>query len=106
MSDLDNLLALKKLIENKGVVEEDPALTREKKFIADATRAYLGGDESNRVQNYKPGELIAFLSGPIQQVQSKMGGEWAQMDILSFESFAYSMKQKLQKSTSLINWNS
>jgi len=106
MSDLDNLMALKKLLENKGVAPQDDGYEREKRFMADATHACMGGDASSKVQGYNPEALAAFLDLPGVEVQRRMGGEWAAMDPLAFDSFAYTMKQKIQKSASLIDWKS
>lgn len=105
MSDLDNLQALKRMLEHKDEEELKAKEEKEKKFLADATAAYLG-KEVTGIQGYKPDEMIAFLSLPTKEIQTKMGGEWATMDLMAFEALVYTMKQKIQKSTTMIDWNS
>ena len=105
MSDLDNLNALKRMLEHKDEEEAKNALEKEKKFIADATKAYMGEHAvQTGIQAYTPADMIAFLSLPTAEVQSRMGGEWTKMDKMAFEAFTYTMKQKIQKSASLIDW--
>ena len=107
MSDLDNLEALKRMLEHRDEDEAKKTFEKEKKFISDATKVYLGGgNKTSGIQAYEPKEMIAFLSRPVSEVKGKMGGEWAEMSDDDFEAFAYKMRQKIQKSTSLINWES
>lgn len=107
MSDMDNLLALKRMLEHKDEEEQKNTLEREKKFISDATRAYLGDSAPvSGIQAYLPEQMLAFLNLPTKEVMSRMGGEWANMDLMAFEAFAYTMKQKIAKSKSLIDWTS
>lgn len=107
MSDLDNLAALKRMLEHKEEEEAAAAQNKEKKFIQDATKAYLG-DESDvsAIQGYNPEKMIAFLSLPCAEVQKRMGGEWMEMEYMAFDAFVYTIKQKIQKSASLIDWKS
>lgn len=107
MGDLDNLQALKRMLEHKEEEEAKDKLEREKKYIADATRAYLGHEAPiTSIQGYDPEQMIDFLSLPTKEVMQKMGGEWAVMDVMAFEAFTFTMKQKIQKSTSLLDWKS
>lgn len=107
MSDMDNLLALKRMLEHKDEEEKKQTLEKEKKFIADATRAYLGEEaDISGIQGYTPAEMLEFLNQPTRDVMKRMGGEWAEMDVMAFEAFAFTMKQKIQKSTSLVDWKS
>lgn len=107
MSDLDNLQALKRMLEHKDEEEKKNTLEKEKRFIADATRAYLGAEaDVSGIQGYAPTEMLEFLNKPTREVMSLMGGEWEAMDVMAFEAFAYTMKQKIQKSTSLVDWKS
>lgn len=107
MSDLDNLQALKRMLEHKEEEESKATLEREKKFLADATRAYLGEDTPlSSIQGYDPNEMLNFLNLPTREVQQRMGGEWLEMADMAFEAFAFTMKQKIQKSTALVDWNS
>ena len=105
MSDLDNLQALKRMLEHKDEEEAKESLEKEKRFLAAATDAYLGGHVTG-IQGYKPDEMIAFLSLPSKEIQTKMGGEWAEMEDMAFDAFVYPMRQKIQKSTTMIDWNS
>ena len=50
--------------------------------------------------------MIAFLNLPAKDVQRRMGGRWAEMDFGEFDTFCYHMKQKIQKSTTLLDWKS
>jgi len=105
MSDMDNLLALKRMLENKDEKEAKENLEREKKFIADATKAYLGDNTPiTSIQGYDPEQMLNFLSLPTREIMQRMGDEWAKMDVMAFEAFAFTMKQKIQKSTSLLDW--
>lgn len=107
MSDMDNLLALKRMLEHKDEEEQKNTLEKEKKFIADATKAYLGdATPVSSIQGYLPEEMLAFLNLPTREVMNRMGGDWATMDVMAFEAFAYTMKQKITKSKSLIDWTS
>jgi len=107
MSDLDNLLALKRMLENKDEEEAKSALEKEKRFIQDATKAYLGDKTPiTGIQGYNPEQMIGFLSLPAKEVQTRMGGEWLEMDEMKFDAFVYTMKQKIQKSSALIDWKS
>lgn len=104
MSDLENLEALKRLLEHKEEEEKKGQLEKEKKFIADATRAFLGDTPTTGIQAYDPEQMMAFLSLPTSEVQERMGGDWATMEKMAFEAFTYTMRQKIQKSTSLLDW--
>lgn len=107
MSDLENLEALKRMLEHKDEEEKKNELEQEKRFIADATKAFLGKDTPvTGIQAYHPEEMMVFLDLPITEIQEKMGGEWAEMPKETFEAFAYKMRQKIHKSTSLLDWNS
>ena len=107
MSNLDNLQALKNMLERKDEKEAAAQLEKEKRFLADAAKAYLGPDAPlSAIQAYDPEEMIRFLEGPIDQVQKKMGGEWMLMPKDVFEMFAYTMDKKIKKSTSLLDWKS
>lgn len=107
MSDLDNLQALKRMLEKKEEEEANKSMEKEKKFLADATRAYMGEDaDMSAIQGYDPERMIEFLSLPYAEVQKKMGGEWMLMESMAFESFSYTMKQKIQKSASMLDWKS
>ncbi len=107
MSDLDNLEALKRMLEHKDEQEAKNKLDKEKKYIADATKAFLVEETPvSGIQAYDPERMIAFLSLPTKEIMQRMGGEWATMDVLAFEAFTYTMKQKIQKSTSLLDWKS
>ena len=107
MGDLENLAALKKMLERKEEEEAASKLEQEKAFIADATKAYLGHSAPvSGIQAYDPDEMIAFLNLPAKDVQRRMGGRWAEMDFGEFDTFCYHMKQKIQKSTTLLDWKS
>lgn len=106
MSDLDNLQALKRMLEHKDEEEAQKLMEREKKFIADATRAYLGTDTPiTGIQGYDPDKMMEFLNQSPEVVKEKMGGEWKDMDDISFEAFAYTVNKKIKKSTSLLDWS-
>lgn len=105
MGDLENLEALKRLLEHKEEEEKKGQLEKEKKFLADATKAFLGTDTPvSGIQAYDPEQMMSFLSLPTSEVQERMGGEWAAMEKMAFEAFTYTMRQKIQKSTSLLDW--
>ena len=107
MGDLENLAALKKMLERKDEEEAASKLEQEKQFIADATKAYLGhGTPVSGIQAYDPEEMIAFLNLPAKEIQHRMGGSWATMDFGEFDTFCYHMKQKIQKSATLLDWKS
>ena len=107
MSDLENLQALKKMLERKDEEETASKTQKEQQFIADATKAYLGHDAPvTGIQAYMPEEMIAFLNLPTAEVQRRMGGIWSQMDFGEFDTFCYHMKQKIQKSQLLLDWKS
>ena len=107
MSDRDNLEALRKMLERKDEEEAESKMEKEKQFIADATKAFLGKNAPmTGIQAYKPEEMIAFLNLPTTEVQRRMGGEWSTMDYGEFDTFCYHMKQKIQKSQMLLDWNS
>ncbi len=107
MSDLDNLQALKSMLERKDEKEAAEQLEKEKRFLADAAKAYLGPDAPlSAIQAYDPEEMIRFLESPIAEVQKRMGGEWLKMPQDAFEMFAYTMDKKIKKSTSLLDWKS
>lgn len=108
MSDLDNLQALKRMLEHKDEEEAQGLMEREKKFIADATRAYLNaeGMPVTTIQGYDPEKMLAFLSRPYKEVQQLMGGEWAELEPMAFEAMMYTINKKIQKSTSLLDWTS
>lgn len=106
MSDLDNLQALKRMLEHKDEEEKKETFEKEKRFIASATKAYLGDVDVSGIQAYHPAEMLDFLALPIKEIQNRMGGEWKEMELMSFEAFAYTMKQKIEKSTSLVDWDS
>ena len=107
MSDRENLEALKKMLERKDEKEAASQAQKEQQFIADATNAYLGKNASmTGIQAYTPEEMIAFLNLPTAEVQRRMGGTWSAMDFGEFDTFCYHMKQKIQKSTMLLDWKS
>lgn len=107
MGDLENLAALKRMLEKKDEEEAQNNMNKEKKFIADATKACIGEDsEVSSIHGYDPETMIKFLELPSKEIQSKMGGEWQDMDLMAFEAFTYTIKQKIQKSDTLIDWKS
>ena len=107
MSDMDNLLALKRMLEKKDEEEASEMMDTEKRFIADATKAYLGKNTPvTGIQGYDPEAMIAFLELPPAEVQKKMGGEWLMMPLDKFEILAYTVDKKIKKSTALLDWKS
>lgn len=96
---------IKAMIEADGQYVEPDEFEREKKFFADATRAYLGKQSlTSAIQGYDPDQMLQFLSLPTKTVMKEMGEPWASMDVYDFEYFMYTMKQKVFKSKSIINW--
>lgn len=109
MSDFDNLQMLKKMLEGKShESEQEIAAARERRFIADVTKASLAdsGKDINGIQSYKPEQIVEFIKSSGGSLQSILGGEWAEMDAMAFDAISYTVMQKMQKSASLINWNS
>ena len=110
MSDLDNLKLLKQMLENSGPTqkESENAAVRERKFIADVTKAYLDSVNSGEsgIRSYKPEQIIDFIKTSEAKLQNLMGGEWIEMDSMAFDALSYTVLQKMQKSASLIDWNS
>ncbi len=109
MSDLDNLAALKRMLENKPE-EQSEKIAREKKLINDIN-AILNGHQSgsvdySAVKAYDPLKVVEFLSKSSDEVQRVLGGEWLKMDPMAFEALTFTVKQKIQKSTMLLDWNS
>lgn len=102
MGDLENLLALKKMLENND--NPDIQADKEKRFIGDAARAFLG--EEAALKGYKPEDILEFLSHPSKEIQAKMGGEWLMMTADQFDLFSYNISKKIKKSASLIDWTS
>ncbi len=107
MSDLDNLQALKRMLEKKDEQEASELFDKEKRFIAAAAKAYLGENAPlSAIQGYDPDEMIRFLELPIDEIRTRMGGEWAAMPKDEFELFAYTIDKKIKKSASLLDWKS
>ncbi|MCR5311092.1 MAG: hypothetical protein K6E32_06755 [Lachnospiraceae bacterium] len=107
MSDMDNLMALKRMLEKKDEKQLSAEMDTEKRFIADATKAYLGDDTPvTGIQGYDPESMIRFLELPAEEVQRRMGGEWLSMPVDEFEILAYTVDKKIKKSTSLLDWKS
>ena len=107
MGDLENLNALKRMLEHKDEQEAKELKEKEQRFLQDATRAYLGEtSDVSTIKGYEPDRILEFLSGPANAVKSRMGGEWALMDKDAFEAFTYTMVKKIQKSTTLLDWKS
>ena len=107
MGDLEILQSLKRMLEKKDREEADNQEEKEKKFIADATKAYLGDNSSvSSIKGYDPAQMIAFLSLPTKEVQKRMGGEWAEMDSEAFDLISFYVQKKIQKSTEFIDWKS
>lgn len=105
MSDLDNLNALKRMFENDVEKKQDEALAKERRFIADAARAYLGDKASEKaIREYEPEKMIAYLQKPTKEIQAELGGEWMEMPATEFELFVYSIEKKVRKSTLLCDW--
>jgi len=102
MGDLENLMALKNMLENNN--NANVQADREKKFIGDAARAFLGEDAA--LKGYKPEDILEYLSLPAAQIQAKMGGEWLNMTTDQFDLFAYNIGKKIKKSASIIDWTS
>lgn len=107
MSDRDNLEALKRMLENKETKEAEMQLDKEKRFLHDAAKAFLGeGASEKAIREYDPEKMIAFLEQKPEVVQKEMGGEWLDIKPEEFELFVYSMDKKVKKSTQLIDWKS
>lgn len=107
MSDLDNLQALKRMLEKKDEKEASELIEKEKRFIAAAAKAYMGENAPmTAIQGYDPDEMIRFLELPASEVQRRMGGEWAAMDKTEFELLCYTIDKKIKKSTALLDWKS
>lgn len=105
MSDRDNLEALKRLIENKQDKEAEELQQKERRFISDAARVYLGDSASEKaIKEYEPEKMIAYLQTPPKIMQKELGGEWAAMPTDEFELFVYSIEKKIRKSISLMDW--
>lgn len=102
MGDLENLMALKNMLENNN--NADVQADKEKRFIGDVARAFLG--EEAALKGYKPEDILEYLTLPPAKIQAKMGGEWAAMTTEQFDLFAYNIGKKIKKSASLIDWTS
>lgn len=110
MSDFDNLQLLKKMLEGAPThqSEAEIAAARERRFISDVTRLCFkdSGDSANGIQTYKPEQAIEFIRSNGDKLQKLLDGEWAAMDTMAFDALAYTVVQKMQKSASLLDWNS
>ena len=105
MDELEIFNSIKTLIVNKGVEAKPEQLEKEMKFLSDATKACLGTqDNSSAFKEYDPKLMMDFLSLPTEEIMKKMGEPWCKMEKMSFEVLTFTMKQKIQKSTSIINW--
>lgn len=110
MSDFDNLQLLKKMLEGAKPheTEAEAAAARERRFISDVTKACTANASTgnNGIQTYKPEQAIDFIRESGSSLQAKLGGEWLEMDTMAFDALAYTVLQKMQKSASLLDWNS
>lgn len=103
MSDLENLQALKRMLEKKDEAELDKNRELEQRFLA-AAATVCAGSNATGIQDYEPTKMIAFLSQPPVLLQQIMGGEWRSMDVTDFGNLAYTVCKKVQKSQTLIDW--
>lgn len=106
MSDMDNLMALKAMLEGSMVTHKETPEEREKRFLKEAIKVYLGKDEDTEgLWTYAPDQMIEFFERPSREIKKMMGGEWADMDDNAFDTMVYTVDKKLKKSTSLLDWN-
>jgi len=106
MSDMDNLLALKAMLEGGMAQKKETPEEREQRFLKEAVRIHLGQDEDkDGLMSYHPEEMIAFLEQPTRRLKSIMGGEWAEMNDTDFDLMVYTVDKKLKKSNQLLDWN-
>lgn len=103
---MDTLNDLKKLFENQSTKKEDPELEKEKRFLRDAATKLSSSKNLSSIQGYDPKEMLVFLDKPTKEIQSILGGEWAEYREEDFSLFVYTVRKKVIKSNTLINWNS
>ena len=101
---MDVLNDLKKMLEGQSTKKEDPQLEREKKFIRDAASCLNPNADQSALMNYDPAKMLAFLRTPVRELKKRLGGEWEQMDDASLRAFLYDIEKKIEKSTSLLDW--
>jgi hypothetical protein len=105
MSDMDNLMALKALLEGSSATHAETQEEKEKRFLKDAVKIHLGKDEDSAgLWTYHPEEMISFLEQPTRTLKNAMGGEWAKMDDMAFDNIVYTVNKKLKKSVSILDW--
>lgn len=105
MSDMDNLLALKAMLEGSKAGHKETPEEKEQRFLKDAVRVFLGKDEDSAgLWTYHPDEMIGFLEKPTREIKAAMGGEWASMDDSAFEMLVYTVDKKLKKSAQMLDW--
>lgn len=102
---MDTLNDLKKLFENPEP-KVDPVLEKEKRFIREAAAKLGNAKHVTSIQGYDPKEMEAFLEKPTKELQRILGNEWAEMVDSDFETFVYTMRKKVNKSNTLMNWDS
>lgn len=102
----DTIEALKMVFEKTDEAMEKERPDQERRFIKDATEAYISDMKNvTGIQIYTPEEILKFLDQPTEVVQKRMGGEWAKMDPENFDTFLFTMKKKIRKSDSLVDWS-
>ena len=105
MSDMDNLMALKAMLEGSASNHPETQEEKEKRFLKDAVRVHLGKDEDSAgLWTYHPEEMIAFFEKPTREIKMAMGGDWAKMDEMAFDNLVYTVNKKLKKSVQILDW--
>lgn len=56
------------------------------------------------LHGYHPEDISAFLTKPVSEIKTLIGGEWKDMDDDKLELLIYTLAKKVKKSESLLEW--
>ena len=99
MFDLNDL---KKAFEREEQKAEETTIEKERQLLKDVTIYLCDKKGVSAVKGYEPDEITEFLLTPVSEIKQCIG--YADMNDDELEGLAYTLRKKIQKSGSIINW--
>ena len=95
---------LKKAFERDLNKEEKHFVANEQKLLKEIANYLCSQKGVSAIQGYKPEEVGEFLTKPISEIKTCLGGEWVNLEDSKLENLIYSLSKKVKMSGKIISW--
>lgn len=95
---------IKKAFERDAQKAEEKFVANEQKLLKSIANYICSQKGMSTIQGYQPEEIMDFLSKPVSEIKTCIGGDWLSMEDKDLETLIYSLAKKVKKSGNLLAW--